>query len=310
MKIIITGIPYFAKIIANKLRNFDQQNKYVFININRKNWPISIFKYLIEMINTDIIYRIGGINKKNYLFNFTLKMQKKIIIHWVGDDVLRAEENYFLTKNYEKYEKELIHFSEVEWIKDELEKINIKSKIVPFFVLDSSKNSAPTKLPNYFSILAYNGKNYEEFYHIDWLIKLANDFPNIEIKILGINSYKYILPNNIKLLGWVNNIVNEYQNCVLFLRLPKHDGLGFSVLEALSNGRYVGYTFPLKCTYYIDSYDTLKKLVIETYNKYKNNKLSVNYVGIRYVKQNYSEKNILNNLIDEFKKIVGNVCVE
>lgn len=41
-------------------------------------------------------------------------------------------------------------------------------------------------------------------------------------------------------LGWVNNMGDEFKKCSVFLRFVEHDGLAFSVIEALNlkNGFY------------------------------------------------------------------------
>ena len=104
-------------------------------------------------------------------------------------------------------------------------------------------------------------KGREEFYGIEKLLRLASDFPDIEIKIVGISEYYKSAPANVKFLGWVENMDEQYQNCVLYLRMPEHDGLAFSVLEALANGRYVGYSYEFDNVFFIKNYTELSRVV-------------------------------------------------
>ena len=88
----------------------------------------------------------------------------------------------------------------------------------------------------------------------------------------------------------------EYRNCVLYLRLPEHDGLSFSVLEALSHGRYVGYSHRLPNTYFIDSFARLKDVVRDLYDAFKRGGLGVNHPGAEYVRSQHNRHVVLGGL--------------
>lgn len=297
MKVLILGIPYFAKKIAQNLAEFDNKNNYLFLDTNVSF--LDKFKYLIHIFSTDIVYSIGGTLTGSKTISLALILKKKIIMHWVGTDVLLAKKSFKDNTVQSNYIKKVSHFAEVYWIREALSLININAEIVQFVTLEG-KISCSKELPKKFSILSYVVTGMEAFYGMDYLIKVAQHFPNIIINIVGISKYHEILPKNIKLLGWVNDMEEYYKNCVLYLRIPQHDGLAFSVLEALANARYVGYSHDFPSTFFIDSIEKLFNIVNDLKNKFDSGLLKSNLEGTNFIKNNYSKKQVLNSLIEHF----------
>jgi hypothetical protein len=297
MKMIIIGLPYFGKKLCSELKKFSE-DKFIYLDIY--NSKIDKLKYLFHLFSSKTIYSIGGTLSYNRLLNIALFFNKRIIMHWVGSDVLGAKES-ISKNNYQKKYLKAKHFSEVYWINNELEEIGLKSEIVPF--ANFNVNNVNMKLPDKFSILTYIGTTpgIEEFYGIRKIIKLAFDFPDIEIKIAGINKYSSEIPKNIKFLGWVKDMKSEFINSVLFLRLTEHDGLAFSVLEALSYARYVTYTYEFDYCYKIGSYTDLKKNVFDLYDRFKNKILLPNTEGKKFIELFYNQKRVIENLICKIK---------
>lgn len=294
MKALIIGLPYFSNKLAHSLAGFDKDNNYIALNTYEKR--IDKFKYVLNLLNTDVVYSIGGALSGCKSIDIALAFQKKIVMHWVGTDVLNAISDYKNNRVDFKYVQNIRHFCEVSWIQDELKQIGIDAEIVQFATFDK-KISKANSLPDKFSILSYVGKGREKFYGIEKLIRLASDFFEIEIKIVGISEYHLPVPSNIRFLGWVENMDDEYRNCVLYLRMPEHDGLAFSVLEALANGRYVGYEYAFPNCFQVCTYNDLKSLVLNLFYNFYNSALEPNTSGATYVKSNFNNNTVLDNLI-------------
>ncbi|MEJ2407236.1 MAG: hypothetical protein P8171_23740, partial [Candidatus Thiodiazotropha sp.] len=56
---------------------------------------------------------------------------------------------------------------------------------------------------------------------------------------------------NLNFHGWVENMSDCYANCVVVVRLVKHDALGGTVREGWAHGRYVIYSYELEHTIYV-----------------------------------------------------------
>lgn len=298
MKVVIIGLPYFSNKLTDSLINYDNNNSYLSLNTWEKYFDR--FKFIFNLFNTDLIYSIGGSISKARAIDLALFTHKRVIMHWVGTDVVKACNDYDTGSFSKRYIHEIRHFCETPWIQEELKHIGINAEIVQFATFDK-KISSTISLPHKFSILSYIGKGREEFYGINSLIRLAIDFPDIEIKVTGVGGYQKPVPANLIFLGWVDNLDEEYKNCVLYLRLPEHDGLSFSVLEALTNARYVGYTHKFNQTYHIDSYLKLYDITKNLKEQYDGKQLKENIQGMNFVKKEFSENIVLGNLLKLFR---------
>ena len=261
MKIIITGMPYFANKIYNQLKSYDEDSNYIYLNTFYSK--IDKLKYIFHILNSDIQYIVGGSVSGSGAIDLALKLNKKIVLHWVGTDVLEASKIVNNNLHDNRYINNTIHLCETVWIQEELDSIGVKAIIAPMMIYDKTKYQN-LEMPNKFKVLSYIGKDRPEFYGIQILIKLANDFPNIEFRVAGLEKYNN-LPSNLKLLGWVD-MDKEYQKCMVYIRAPEHDGLAFSVLEALSYGRIVFYNYKFDYINYFKDYEDLKeqmKIVIQ-----------------------------------------------
>ena len=295
MKIIITGMPYFANKIYNQLKSYDKDNNYIYLNTFYSK--IDKLKYLFHILNSDILYIIGGSVSSSGTIDLALKLNKKIVLHWAGTDVLEASKvvNSNLFDN--RYINNITHLCETTWIQEELDSIGVKATIAPMMIYNKQKYQN-LEMPNEFKILSYIGKDRPEFYGIEILIKLAYDFPDIEFRVAGIESY-HDVPSNMKLLGWVD-MDKEYQECMVYIITPEHDGLAFSVLEALSYGRVVFYNYQFDYVNYFKDYEDLKKQMRVVIKDFHNNRLTINNDAIEFVNREFSKEKVLGNLIKIF----------
>lgn len=291
--ILIIGLPYFSKKIAHSLSRFDNNNYYTALNTSGKIFDK--IKHLLNLLNADIVYSIGGTLVKTNTIDIALAFRKKVVMHWVGTDVLNAISDFKNKRLNNEYIERINHLCEVSWIKEELKQVGIDAEIVPLVTFDE-KIGTVNCLPENFTILSYVAKGREEFYGIEKIIKLAVDFPDIELKIVGISEYHKSVPKNIRFLGWVENMNEQYQNCVLYLRMPEHDGLAFSVLEAMANGRYVGYSYNFDNVFYIKNYIELKHMVSKLKQTYDEGKLPPNIQGRDFIVKAFSQKEVLSAL--------------
>ena len=133
-----------------------------------------------------------------------MRYNKKLIMHWVGTDVLKALDAY-RSGNYSRdYIDYAIHYCEVDWIKEELKEMGIHAQILNF--VGFKRNPGDFVVPKNFNVLSYLHPNREEFYGIKKLIDCASRFPDIPFYIVGSDGYSGKTPENIKFFVWVNNL--------------------------------------------------------------------------------------------------------
>lgn len=293
MKVILVGIPYFANKISKNLTAADNKNIYLAIDASAGLWQKVC--YVWQMISAKVLYQVGGSHICGGTLRLAMLLNKQIVMHWVGTDVLLAHKAYKAGAVDADLIRRTKHLCEVDWIQKELLEAGIQAEIAQIACFED-KISAARPLPEKFSILSYMGKGREKFYGIDQLIELAQSFPDIPIRIAGISEYSEPLPSNIHLLGWVKEMATEYHDCVLYLRLPEHDGLAFSVLEALSYGRYVGYVYTFPGTNRVADIGELHSLVKGMLERHSMGLLDINIDGYKFISENYTRKKVMQTL--------------
>lgn len=291
MNVAIIGNNHFGPILTKQLAQYDTKNSYIFYDTNAK--VFDKIKFIFNILKIDVVYSLSATVSGGGALNLALKLNKKIVQHFIGSDVLGAVEDYKRGNINQQLLKRSIFLCEVDWIAEELKEISIHAKIQTYCIIE---NSDTFELPKSFSILTYLGKGKEEFYGLDTLIEVANKLKDIEFKVAGIDAYNVALPKNITLLGWVD-MYKELQKSVCYIRNASHDGIAFSVIEALSLGRYVFRNYKFPYTIYFESATELAEKISQKKRLFDDLRLQINTEAINFVKIEFSKEKVLANLV-------------
>jgi virulence-associated protein VapD len=300
MKVLILGIPYFAKKLQQQLSKFDKNNVYIHLDTYSNNFDK--FRYIFHILKADIIYMHGGSICCSGVIDLALRLNIRIILNWAGTDVLIAKELFIKKKYNSLYINNIEHYCVSPWLKEELKEIGITSKVLNITVVNKNIGIS-RKLPKKLTVLSYISNDRPEFYGMKTILRLANDFSNIDFRLAGLSEYENI-PKNIKLLGWVN-MSDEYINNTVFIRAAEHDGMPFSVIEALSFGMIVFFNKKYPHTNYFKCYNDLKLQLSRIIDDCNNGKLTINQASINFVETEFSQENTLYNLVRIFNKNIG-----
>jgi hypothetical protein len=300
MKNIILYGTTHAKWLIPELKKLDKENQYILLE------TFSSLKSLVELFRADTVFFIYAplSKRQKTLLKILIFFRKKIVIDWIGTDVLNVlKENKKQTNIF----TQCSNLCEINWIKDELEIANISAKVGPYItrlyhnleVIDIRKENKDE-----FIIMSYSGEGREKFYGIDKLLNLAIKFPHLKFKIVGTrgNCYNNI-PSNMEFLGWIPSTKEILSESSLFIRIPEHDGLSLSVLEALYYEKQVVFSFPFPYTYHITNDGDLENIVDSVYNKWKNQESIFNINGKEYVVNQYFNKQ------EKFLKNLQNILI-
>jgi len=154
-------------------------------------------------------------------------------------------------------------------------------------------------LPDNFNILTYLHPGREEFYGIEKLITCAEKFPDIPFYITGSESYRGKTPNNVKFFGWVDNLDTMIANAGICVRLPEHDGLSSFVLESLSKGKIVAYTYDYPHCIQCLNAEELCLIVEKKKTEFDKGELEINFGGIKFIQEEFNEEIIFDNLLKQ-----------
>ena len=292
MKIcIICTSRYWGNYIANLFDNSEIECIITYTN-SIKNYLNTVK----NIIKSDVVLVIGGTIKKSKIVDIALFFNKKVVFYWIGTDVLKAKQ---LEKNkiYKKYILNCKHLCECDWIKNELFEVGVNADIVNIAVVNDNKKSCYNKWDK-MQIICYSGENREYFYGYKNIFKLAELYPEFTFNVVGSSGKNVNKLPNIKFHGLVDNLERKFADNFLFIRLPEHDGLSVSVLEALSHKNWVIYSYPLNFTYkgtdFIEIKDNFEKVKKHFVNK------ELNENAVNYVLPKYSEYNTKRNIQNFF----------
>ncbi len=303
-KVLIVGLPLFTERLQKELSEFCPEWK--FIRLDTYYSKKDKFKALLHIPTCDLIFSINGSITKSQVFNLALKFKKKIIMNWVGTDVLKAVQA-FKTKSFcKEYISGVTHFCEVGWIKDELIEIGIHADVVSFASFNKKQSVfSQEKASNILNVLSYIPEERSDFYGINTFINLSKRLPDINFIIVGSKALKYLpLPSNLEAKGWVNEMDTIFDNADVCIRFPEHDGLSNFILEGLSRGKQVLYKYPfdycINCISEESLYSSLKLL-----NSKKNNgEVLVNYEAMKFIENNYNTDFVMSTLIRKISQLI------
>jgi glycosyltransferase involved in cell wall biosynthesis len=190
----------------------------------------------------NLVYQIGGgpVVDAN-VFGVCKALQRRIVKHWIGSDVLRAREPLVQEQNATGLVE---HWAVASHLVDELAEAGIAASTVPLSVVDAVP-SIPLPPPP-LTILSYLPSRKFEFYSGSTVLSLASRFPDVHFIVVGDDGVDRGASKNVEFLGYQRQIDVVYARSHALLRLPRHDGLSYMVLEALNHGRQVIWNLPFE----------------------------------------------------------------
>ncbi len=288
--VLIIGLPYFAAKVRHSLKQIDSRNKYIQLDTYYKF--LDKIKYLLYLPFATTVYSINGTIEKSHALNLAFWLKKRVVMHWVGSDVIRAKQSYKTIKDSYSHKKQIIHLTDTPWFIEELKEIKIFANFLPIFTVSKTEMQA-IPFPDKFNVLLYIPQDKQEFYGIQRLDRIARQLPEVSFMVAGLNKADIPLSENVHLLGWISNMNDYIQQSVVCMRFPQHDGLSFFVLESLLLQRYVIYNRPLPHTYYVKSDQEIVLTIKELYNLHKRKELHLNAEAKDWVSKAFSPNNML-----------------
>lgn len=294
MKVIVVGLPLFAKRLAKSLGNFDKSNSYTWLNTYYSKIDKLKARFLIP--RAECIISINGSIETSKVFDLALNRKIPLIMIWVGTDVITATAAFKSGKYRKDYIENAVHFCEVNWIQDELKAIGINADIVNFASFDK-KFQLMNPISKKFTVLTYIPNQRSEFYGPNLFLNVARSFPDINFIIAGTKAEEYQpLPENVKALGWVEDMDSLYADVHLCVRIPEHDGLSTFILESLARGKDVIYKYPFDYCLQAGNEMEFKSVLQSRYSLFINGLWESNRSGAEFIANEFNSTQILGEL--------------
>lgn len=215
--------------------------------------------------------------------------------YWVGSDVFFANQanQETLTKIKELDKLITKNIVVAGHLADELLVVGIKSIYVPIVPceLPSFSEKWSAEIAN--TVLVYLPINREEFYGADILEKIITNNKDINFIIVANGGERFKKYKNVKNYGWIEDMEDIYNSVGIILRYTKHDGLPRMVIEALSRGKYIIYSWPLSGCFWGGNLDS-----INYHLKNCTSMSAPNYSGARLVRSVYSSDVFISGMVE------------
>lgn len=185
----------------------------------------------------------------------------KVLIHWVGSDILGIPKWMNAQREAELNAPKFIHLVEEERLKPELDPYFKNIQVVSIPTL---KVPDLDPMPDNFTVAVYYPKHRHHFHYGDVLRGVIEALPDVKFKLYHLFGDKpdFEYPN----MAWLGYLPgNEYlvqiarSSCLL--RLSKHDGRSFSIVEFAMAGRHVIANFDMPFVERVPDVPTVESVV-------------------------------------------------
>lgn len=301
MRVLINGLPLFAKRLADDLNEFDRENKYIFLDTY--NSKIAQIKFLLLLPFSQLVISLNGVTDNSGSLNWVLRFKKKLVLQWMGTDSLMAQERFENNTILRKYIDYGHNFIDSSWLEEELHSIKLKTEWVNM-KYSAKKFNVPEKYEK-ISAMTYIAQGRQFFYGIKQCCELAKKHPEIQFKIFGVSECEYPITENITLYGWrpEQEIFDEMEKTPIFLRLTEHEGFPLTLIEAMAHGCEVIWTFPFENATQIKGFDDLCEKFEILVDKIKARDLKPNLEIVNFVKDKFNREKILTAYVEKIKSL-------
>jgi hypothetical protein len=303
MRILINGLPLFGNRLANDLQSTDTKGHYHFVDTYYSKW--GKIKFMLLLPFSDVVISLNGVHSKSGSLDWVLKLKKKLIMQGQGTDVSLAIAAHYAGTIYSNYISYANHFYDAPWFKQELLPLNILAEQVHFkYAMPNLTNRTKYKS---IKVLTYIGQNRADFYGLSTIIAAATVLPEIEFNIMGMSSTPQVLPPNVNVLGWVSQerVALLLTECAIFARVIEHDGFSVSVMEALSFGAEVIWSYEMNNCHLANNETQLINKISVCKTQIEQRGFTPNYENINYVNTTFSKEVIMKKYINKIYEIAN-----
>jgi hypothetical protein len=267
--------------------------------------PAHIAGLLRDLPGCDLAYSwTGRIDMGKFLWAARVFGVKKIILFWCGSDVLHAKKLLAQGKR-DPWVASQIHWAASPSLAEEVRSLGLNCEFVQASFVEPV--AAPKPLAKKFSVLVFVPREDRgELYGWDRIQEAAKALPHVDFQLVGLHSGQRLTgPSNITFHPFTKDLTPFYENATVLWRPVRHDaGVSFMVLEALSHGRQVLYTYPIPGATQVsgvaDAIEHLERLRL----LHDAGQLPLNDVGMHSIRTTYAKDVVRAELRRRWEEII------
>lgn len=293
--------PMFSDRLIKIINNSEVELKSLKLprrRIDSLNWLYSIWKS-----EARIVHFIWGTHHP--LVYIMLKvLGKKIIIQWIGSDVTDAisirKSRFgvfrFLMRRI-AYNMADMHLADFQPLADQLKTLGISARVLSL-VPDIKYLDKRLIWPDGNRAFVYLPETRQKFYGGEIIFRLAQSSPDIEFLITSNTGHHAPCLPNVRYMGYVDDLESIWKQTKVYIRLTEHDGLSHTVIEALSRGKHVIWSYEYPFCYLAHSCeearDALRDILVQN---------RPNIEGMNYIKSQFNLSKISQDYLNIYLKL-------
>ena len=306
-RVLVVGYPYWAGVAADLLRAAGLDAAVWRAGIG--DLPAAIrwcppLRWLAFLLDRDfraarVIHHVGTVSSRKLLWA-ARRMGKRVVLHWVGTDVLVlakavAQGNREPLEFYQAIAD--FHFADSPEIAAELAELGLHAEV--FRLLPTSVEAREVPMPREPAVLTYWSSAHREFYRGDIVDALADEFKDVKFFVAGSDGAGQPRHPNMQYLGWLPSLEAVYGKTSVLIRMPEHDSLSAMVLEMLARGRWVIYSKPFPHTETATNLEEARAALARCLARQGPNR-----EGQEYVRQNFSPSHEAQRIAPIYSRIL------
>jgi hypothetical protein len=299
-RVVVHGLPHFCEKLPGLLRN-----EMWDVRFHAQHSPIGLAALVADLRRCDLAYTWGGrISMGKFLWAARFLGNKKTIILWCGSDVLDAQKG-LAHGGIDPWIAERTHWAVSPTLAEEVRSLGLNCEYVQASFV--SPIACPKPLPQKFSVLVFlPTAERTALYGWDRVIDVARELPSVEFKLVGLRDITPPpAPPNVIVHHWIADLTAMYEQSTVLWRPVRHDaGISFMVLEALSHGRHVLYTYPFPGCFQADGVESSRRQIERFLSLHNAGALRLNQDGIDAVAERYSREAVRSELRTRWEKII------
>jgi hypothetical protein len=252
ISVIVLGQPYWGTRIAQALNTPSTDMSATFVGQKAYLRLLARPPRAERVVLMRAGYRVGGTTPRGRVFDAYWSALRRAMpqaagcFYWLGSDVMDtvAEARAgTLRKSAVASARDDIHVADGPWLVTELAEVGLRATDVHVPQPHLSPD-VPPPLPASFRVMTYLPGDRFDFYGGDVILEAARRLPDVGFDVVGrAGSTPREAMRNVAWHGWVPGMSAMYARSTVVVRIPRHDGLGATVVEGLLHGRHVIYSY-------------------------------------------------------------------
>lgn len=298
-RVAVNGLPYFCKKLSQLVSGDGWEVPY-----RSPFHPVGLAARIADLAQCDLAYSwTGRINMGKFLRAARSLGKTKIIMLWSGSDALYAKEELAQGKK-DPWVVSRVHWAVSPWLAEKVRALGVDCEYVQVSFVNPVEHPKP--LPRKFSVMLFVREvKRADLYGWDRMLEVAQKFPQIEFNLCGLPQGQTLQrPPNIKIHNWTSEFTPLLENTTVFYRPVRHDGLSFTVLEALSHGRHVMYSYPLPGCVQVTSSAMACRELERLYASHQSGALALNEPGRKYISDYYAPEKVRSEILRRWEEVI------